>query len=623
MSGLSQNTAVSRSTISDVLLGETAFQWCPAPTLARFLPYVGEKFLQVGEVLQVLGEPAAETYLIVDGAFELSDKSGESVSVEGGFLGEEAAIGLDSYTVTATAIRRSRVLTMPSHAIVKMAEQRPLRSRLLASFGGRLADDDSNVVHAKRLSKFQVTESPRLAIGWLVTFLAPMFIYWHFSDLGSLPNVQALYLLCILSSTVSMWVFRLMPDFVPALFSILCIIIIGLAPPDVALGGFASDSLFMALSILGLSAVITVSGLSFRALLSLLRLGPAHKAWYNFSLFITGAALTPVVPTTNGRIAIISPFLSDLLSAFQKDDAKGEASRLSGSVIGGVSLLSAIFLSSKSVNFVIFGMLPIQEQYRFQWLYWLYAASLCGLILMGLYFLALGLLFRNSSQPSIPKSLINQQRRILGPITSAEWACILGLAVLVLSFLTTATHGIDIPWVALAIIISLLIFGFLGKDDFRKRIDWSFLVFLGALIGLVRAMRHVGLDAWLTGQLSWLSAYMESELNFFILVLALAIFFVRLALPINATVVIFASLLIPTAVNIGVNPWVIGFIILLLAESFIWPYQASYYSMFVSLTGPQACADDRKLVVLHCLTFVFKLVAIYASIPFWRYLGVL
>ncbi len=618
-----QNPAMDTRAITDVLLMEPAFHWCPAPVLARFLPYVSEKVLKAGDVLKGLGEPAAETFLIVEGAFEVSGKGDEVVTIDDGFLGEEAAIGLDSYAATAKAIKTSRVLAMPSHAIEKLAELNPIRKRLIASFSGRLTPDAGEVPYGKRLFELRPAESSRLILGWVFSVIAPLFIYWQFRDLATLPNVQSLYLLCILSATIMMWVFRVLPDFVPALFAVLCTILIGLAPPEVALSGFSSDSFFMALSILGLSAVITVSGLSFRILLGLLRIGPAHKAWYNFSLFITGTALTPVVPTTNGRIAIVAPFLTDLLSSFHPDDAKAEAARLTGSVVGGVSLLSAVFLSSKSVNFVIFGMLPFQEQLRFQWMYWLFAASVTGLVLMALFFLGSWILFRSSNQPSIPQSLIKQQRRILGKVTAAEWAGILGLGILFVSFFTSALHGIDIPWVALAIIISLLIFGFLGKKDFRERIDWSFLVFLGALIGLVGAMRHVGLDGWLTQQMGWLGIYMESQFNFFILLLAISIFVVRLALPINASVVIFATLLIPTAINIGVNPWVVGFVILLMAEGFIWPYQASYYSMFISLTGPNSRADDSRLALLHLLTFGFKLIAIYASIPFWRYLGIL
>ena len=68
-----------------------------------------------------------------------------------------------------------------------------------------------------------------------------------------------------------MWVFELVKEFLPALFAILLILILGLAPTDVVLSGFSSSGFFMAMSILGLGTVIVLSGLSFRFLLWLLR----------------------------------------------------------------------------------------------------------------------------------------------------------------------------------------------------------------------------------------------------------------------------------------------------------------------------------------------------------------
>jgi divalent anion:Na+ symporter, DASS family len=420
-----------------------------------------------------------------------------------------------------------------------------------------------------------------------------------------------------------MWIFSLLPEFVPALFVILISILLGVVPPEVALSGFGSKSFFMALSILGLSVVITVSGLSYRALLVLLRIGPANKVWYNICLFATGVALTPVVPTANGRISIVTPFLVDLLGAFDKKSGAAEAPRLTGSVITGISLLSAIFLSSKSVNFIVFGMLPTQDQQQFQFLNWLVAAAVCGGVMLVLFFFCSWLIFKNDSAPSIPKSLVSAQAKMLGPMRPAEWAGMIGLAILLVSFLTAALHRIEVPWVAMAILFTLLMFGFIQDKQFREKIDWNFLIFLGALIGIVASMQHTGLDVWLAKQLSFLNDYMANEFELFILMLTAAIFIVRLALPINAVVVIFAALLIPTAVNIGVNPWLIGFIILLMSESFIWPYQASYFVMFISIAGAKAQADDKRLIWMNFAIIVIKLAAIYASIPYWQYLGLL
>lgn len=619
-------TSQTVESISDYLMAEPAFGFCPKADLARVLPHVKERELKAGEELHVLGKPAGQSFLIVSGSFKVGGDnkgSGEGVVLTGGFLGEEAAIGLDTYVATVVATETSKVIVLPRIALENLTKFKAFRDRLLASFSGRFVEGGKQHNSQEWISVSKSAENPRLVLGWILTFLTPLATYFYFSTYGDLPNVQAVYLISVVSATVMMWVFRLLPDFIPALFAVLCAILMGIAPPEVALKGFASDSFFMALSILGLSAVISVSGLSYRMLLLLLRAGPANKYWYNFSLFITGAFLTPIIPTTNGRTAIMTPFLTDLLNSMDEKSAKSVAPQLSVSLMSGLSLFSGIFLSSKSVNFVIFGMLPPQEQYLFQWLYWFYAASVVGAVLFVLFWIGSFVVFRGEESASIPKSVVRSQLSLLGPVTPSEWAGIVGLVALVMSFLTAALHRIEVPWIALAILFSLLMFGFLGNKDFREKIDWSFLFFLGGLIGLVMVMRHVGLDAWLTLKLSWLGDYMAGDFFSFVLMLSAAMFVARLALPINATVIVFATFLIPTALFIGFNPWLVGFVLLLMSESFIWPYQASYYAQFISIAGPAARTDDRRVALMQILIFVFKLIAIYVSIPFWQSLGIL
>jgi len=612
------------STTCGIITNDPLFMECSRQMLARFLPHITEHTVEPGEHLENIGAPAKNTFYVVHGSFEVWGEGNRTTIVTDGFLGEEAAIGMDAYVATVTAREPSKVLVMPKHAMSDLATDRPVRQALLVSFSNRFssAPPDTNIDDSLLESIVTSSVSPRHLIGWVVTSLAPFIIYFSLQNAG-LPSEQALYLLSILGTTISMWVFRLLPDFVPAIFAILSIALLNLTPSEIMLSGFSSNTFFMALSIFGLSALIITSGLSLRILLWLLLIGPPHKAWYYLSLFLSGMALTPVVPTSNGRISIVAPFMNDLLNIFDKASAQAEAPRLAAAVVGGTSLLSAIFLSSKSVNFLVFGLLPRQEQEQFQWLDWFFAASVCGAVMIVLYFCACWVLFRNTAKPTIPKNLISDQLNILGPMAVSEWGSVIGLLILLISFITTSVHHIAVPWIALAILFSILMFGFLEKTDFRNRIDWSFLIFLAALIGLVASMKHVGLDTWITANLGWLNSFMENDFNLFILVLSLSIFLVRLTMPTFATVVIFATLLIPTAVNLGVNPWLVGFIILLMSETFIWPYQATYYSLFCSITGDSASSNDKRIMTLHALTFGIKLVAIYVSLPYWRMLGIL
>ena len=56
-------------------------------------------------------------------------------------------------------------------------------------------------------------------LGWLLTLIAP-FLAYHFTDTPEFSEKQRLFL-SILSGTVMVWAFRLIPEFVGAFFALL------------------------------------------------------------------------------------------------------------------------------------------------------------------------------------------------------------------------------------------------------------------------------------------------------------------------------------------------------------------------------------------------------------------
>ncbi|UPW16775.1 anion permease [Agarivorans sp. TSD2052] len=606
--------------ISQFLNSNPAFAACDKEDLARLLANVTIQKFAEGEVLCQSGDQANNLYYLLNGQLETTNKDQAKGPISG-FFGEESTLGMRSYIYDIEVVDCAEVVVLPLAAVKALDRYSSFKQCLLDSFHARLAGQ--TYIEVDLAPKVEVEIGYRLLIGWLFALITPVMIYFGLTLSGEPLHQDAIYFASILGICSIMWIFRLLPDYVPGLFAILSAVLLGISSSESAFSGFSSNSFFMALSILGLSAVIRSSGLSYRMLLHLLLIGPASKIWYNLSFFSVGALLTPVVPTVNGRVTIVAPFLKDLLSGASKEAREQEGPRLKASLLFGASLLSPIFVSSKSVNFIVLGMLPQQVQQYFQWLDWLLAAIVCGLVVLALYTVALCWIYRNKQALKIPKSISRQQLRTLGPLNPAEWSSVLGLIVLIASLLFANIHRIEVAWVALAILFYLLMFGFLNTNQFRSKIDWSFLVFLGSLIGMVDIINQVELDVWLTSKIYWLAIYMQQSLALFVVMLALIVSVVRLVLPINATVVILATLLIPASIEVGVNPWVIGFLILFLSESFFWPFQASYYMQFLSLTSGVVTADESKLMKLNLSVYLFKLVAVYLSIPYWQSMGLI
>ncbi len=69
-------------------------------------------------------------------------------------------------------------------------------------------------------------------------------------------------------------------------------------------------------------------------------------------------------------------------------------------------------------------------------------------------------------------------------------------------------------------------------------------------------MSYIELDKWIGSNLGWMGYYMSNNFSLFIIIFLITILGIRLFLPNNATVAIFATILIPMAEVNGINPLV-------------------------------------------------------------------
>jgi DASS family divalent anion:Na+ symporter len=458
-------------------------------------------------------------------------------------------------------------------------------------------------------------------IGWVLALVLPLLILEYGNELNIARS--GVIFLAIFSTTVTMWVFSLVDDYIPGLFALLATLVTGLVPGPVILSGFASDGFLMALSTLAFGTVVVSSGLSYRIMLTLLQRLPNTQFWHNVGLYVIGIFLTPIIPTANGRVVLVSPFYADMVESLQLKMKGLAATRLAVACFGSISLFSAVFVTSKSVNFAIFGLLSPQGQDHFQWMTWCWTAIVAGAALLAINALAAFFWFRNSELPQLPKERVAEQIQLLGPIKTREWAAITGTIFLFVGLITSSIHKVQPPWLGFAVFFGLLLCGTLNKKELKEKVDWVFLLYLSGITGMVAAFNSLGLDTTLGTALPSVGAYMHDNFELFILCLFVVVNIVRIAVPINATIVILATILMPVAEVSGINSWVIGFAILMFAESWFMPYQCSYYLQLQELNEKNGYYNEKSFLYFNALMNVARLLAVYASIPFWKALGIL
>ena len=478
--------------------------------------------------------------------------------------------------------------------------------------------DDANQIKSKKEGK-----GLKQKFGWILSLIMPALIILYGTRMGL--NKEPALFLALFSMMVMMWVFNLVDEYIPGLLVMLATLAMGLAPTSIVLSGFVSDGFLMAMSFLGLGAIIVASGLSYRVLLLLLLRLPNKQFWHNIVLLITGIFLTPMIPSANGRIALMGPFTEDMIDVLHVQPKNIAATRLAISAFTGASLMSGIFLSSKSVNFIMLGMLPEQMQDQFQWLDWTIAAGATGFGLLFLYLIGIGIMFHNREMPRLSKENAKVQMGLLGKLSFNEWGAITAIVMFAVGIATYSVHKIQPPWLGLAAVCLLLLLGSLNKKEFREKIDWPFLLYLSEMVGIIGVFNYLGLNKWVAAGLSGLGIdnYLSGNLTIFIALIFGVIFLIRLAVPISATIVILLALFIPLAEKNGINPWVVGFIILILGEMWVFPYQCSYYLQMQELNRSKGLYNEKAFLRFNMLMNIVRVLAIYFSIYYWRMVGLL
>jgi di/tricarboxylate transporter len=377
------------------------------------------------------------------------------------------------------------------------------------------------------------------------------------------------------------------------------------------------------MGVLALGVLIVSSGLSYRVLLLLLKHFPDRQPWHNLGLLLIGLMLTPVVPVTNGRVALVKPILLDLIGSLHLAERGRAATLLATSAFGGVTILSAVILSSKSSNFVVFGLLPQHLRDQYQWLGWLTVAAVNGAFLLLCHALLSFILFRNQERTTVMRDSLEIQLRVLGPLSHQEWAAIAGALLFTVGVLTESIHKIKTPWLGMGLMFGFLALRLIDKEEFRKRIDWALLIYLASLVGFGATFSYLGMDRWVSAQLGTLGTVLHDNLLLFFLLLSLVMMAIRLVLPMSPAIAIAATVLMPMADAQGISSWVVGFAILNLGEMWFFPFQSTQYLQLRESPQGSPFFDERRFLIFNGIMNLLKIAALYLSIPYWQTIGVL
>jgi anion transporter len=451
-----------------------------------------------------------------------------------------------------------------------------------------------------------------LVFGWLIWLLPPPH------PLGE----QAVHFFATLASVATLLFFGVLEVHVIAIMMLLVWILAGIVTPDIALGGFSKDSWFFVLSVLGIAAGVTKSGLTRRIILQTLRFCPVSYRCHTFILMIGGLLATPIMPTAKARIAIISPInktLSDMLGL--KDRSPGSAG-LALSAYTGFSQAGFMFLTGATPCLIGWHLLPEEARSQFGWITWMIAALPAGAVTFLTLYFAIHFFYRVAEPYQITAMEVPPKAEQLEALNTNEWMSLIILHVCLIGWITTSLHGIDESWIALAGFCAFLTTGILDKKELGTRIDWGFLLFLGAISNLDKIVRSLGIDRWIIEMVSPLLSGSSLSAFGILMIITAIIYSVRFFLNKNATMMLLTVPLVSATQSLGIHPGVVLLTMLMALESWFLLYQNDAYQVMYYGTDGRAFShvQARKLMVVRLIGSV---IAVGVSIPYWKILGLI
>ena len=243
-------------------------------------------------------------------------------------------------------------------------------------------------------------------------------------------------------------------------------------------------------------------------------------------------------------------------------------------------------------------------------MYWVFASAGATLAMLLMFFVAVALFFPSREVSRLSKEQVNAQLSLLGPIKNREWAAIAGVLVFAVGVVTTSIHNIQPPWMGMAILYGLLLFGSLNKTEFREKTDWPSLIYLGSLIGILNVFSYFGLDKLIALNLAVFGDVMSTDFNLFVAILFSVVVVMRLVIPNTATIALCATIFMPIASQAGISPWVIGFMLLLLGDLWLLPYQCPHYQQFQQVVREKGVYDEKIFLKFNLFMNLVRLAGI-------------
>jgi di/tricarboxylate transporter len=282
-----------------------------------------------------------------------------------------------------------------------------------------------------------------------------------------------------------------------------------------------------------------------------------------------------------------------------------------------------LFLTSSTTSVLVYAVLPDATRASVSWGSWALRSAPTHLILFAALaaFIVWRYRPREADAPKQAGSALALQRALLGPPSRHELIAIAITGFVLLGFSTQPLHHIDPAWVGVLALAVLAGSGVLPSNGLSS-VNWSFALLSGILTSMSDVFADTGLDKWLARVATETVGGLAGTPILFVGALTLLCYALSLVMRWQAAAPLLTISLAPVGLSAGIDPWVIALIALMACNGFFLPYQSTTYLALYHGTNGRLFShrQARPMALAYAAA---TLVALCASVPIWRALGLL
>ena len=428
-------------------------------------------------------------------------------------------------------------------------------------------------------------------------------------------SASAFPALALILFTVSMWASTALPEYVAALIFFSVATISAIASPTAIFAGFQSSALWLVFGGLVIGAAADRSGLGLWVAHGAFRYVGSSYASLIFAILIGSLALSVIIPSSVGRIAIVLP---PVMAIARQAGYPAGSSGFVGAVIAtvfGNYVMGQGFLPANLVNILLVGTMGTMYGLEVSYGEYLILNLPILAVSRGLLVGVLVFWLFKPDGPGKPISSVKCE-----PLTDDGRKLLAIMTFALVIWATDFIHGIVAGWVALvaAVICMLPGINLVPSRLFVEKINMATILFVAALLGVGPVLVESGAGSLLRDIITDLAGWKGQTPAYGFYAMTLVSFITALVSNVSASLAVVTPTAVDLAEATGLALKTAALAQLNGLSSLVFPYQALPIMVGLAMGGVPMIKVLKFSVTLAAIGLV---VLTPLNFYYWRALG--